>query len=164
MSVLPGARQLRCHCGAPVVLRPASDVCRAARPGEMAYVCSHYPKCDSYVMAKPDNLEPMGCLAGPELRRLRQEAHREFNKIYQHGLKTKRDAYQWLAYITQSSMSHAHIAYLGDYYCRVVIKESKKLLAEDAARRARLDCAVTAAAAVAGAAARRRMADRSTAI
>lgn len=43
---------------------------------------------------------------------------------------TRREAYQWLAYITQAPMSHAHIGHLGEYYCRVVIRESRKLLAQ----------------------------------
>ena len=37
---------------------------------------------------------------------------------------------QWLAYITQAPMFHAHIGHLGEYYCRVVIRESRKLLVQ----------------------------------
>lgn len=95
----------------------------------MAYVCIRYPRCDSYVMAKPDTLEPMGDLAGPELRRLRRAAHISFNRIYESGLMTKRDAYRWLANVAQAPMNHAHISHLGEYYCQVVIQESEKLLA-----------------------------------
>lgn len=124
----PGAQQLRCHCGSLAILRPASEVCKTSRKDAMAYVCSKYPSCDSYVMAHPENLEPMGSLAGPELRKLRQEAHSDFNRLYTSGLMNKRDAYRWLAYITQLPMSHAHIAHMGDYYCRLVIQESKALL------------------------------------
>lgn len=96
----------------------------------MAYVCSKYPACNSYVMACPDTLKPMGSLAGPELRRLRRQAHLSFNRLYKSGLMSKRKAYEWLAYITQSPMSHAHIGHLGDYYCKLVIRESEKRLAE----------------------------------
>ena len=84
--MLPGAGRLRCHCGSPAVLRSADGLCRTHRPGAMAYVCSRYPACDSYVMAHPGTLEPMGSLAGPKLRQLRYAAHREFNKLYQSGL------------------------------------------------------------------------------
>lgn len=122
----------RCSCGCQAVLRPAQEICRRANPGAMAYVCIRYPKCDSYVMAKPDTLEPMGDLAGPELRRLRRAAHLSFNRIYESGLMTKRAAYQWLANTVQAPMSHAHIGHLGEYYCRVVIEESEKLLARRA--------------------------------
>ncbi len=88
-GVLPGDGQLRCHCGSPAVLRSAEGLCRTHRPGAMAYVCSRYPACDSYVMAHPGTLEPMGSLAGPKLRQLRYAAHREFNKLYQSGLMSK---------------------------------------------------------------------------
>lgn len=127
-DILPSAGQLHCHCGSPAMLRPANEVCKSAKEGAMAYMCARYPVCDSYVMAHPGNLEPMGSLAGPELRKLRREAHVNFNRLYTSGLMSKRTAYQWLAYITQSPMSHAHIGYMGDYYCKVIIEESRKLL------------------------------------
>ena len=129
-GVLPGDGRLRCHCGSPAVLRSAEGLCRTHRPGAMAYVCSRYPACDSFVMAHPGTLEPMGSLAGPRLRKLRYAAHQEFNKLYQSGLMSKRDAYQWLAMTVQAPMAHAHIGHLGEYYCQVVIDESRKLLQE----------------------------------
>lgn len=129
-DIYPGVGQLYCHCGSPAVLRPASEVCRTHWQGAMAYVCAKYPACDSYVMACPGTRKPMGSLAGPQLRRLRRQAHLSFNKLYETDLMSKREAYEWLAYITQSPMSHAHIGHLGDYYCRVVIRESEKKLAE----------------------------------
>lgn len=127
-SVLPGTGRLRCHCGSHVVLRDAGDVCRVHREGAKAYVCARYPACNSYVMAHPDTLEPMGSLAGPELRRLRYEAHQQFNRIYESGLMSKQEAYQWLAGVVQAPMRHAHIGHLGDYYCREVIRKSRELL------------------------------------
>lgn len=129
-DIYPGAGQLHCHCGSPAVLRPAAEVCRAHRQGAMAYVCANYPQCDSYVMACAGTLKPMGSLAGPKLRKLRRQAHLSFNKLYETGLMSKRKAYEWLSYITQSPMSHAHIGHLGDYYCGVVIRESEKKLAQ----------------------------------
>lgn len=54
-------------------------------------VCSRYPDCDSFVMAHAKTLKPMGSLAGPELRRLRYNAHKEFNRLYQSGIMSKRE-------------------------------------------------------------------------
>ena len=48
-GVLPGEGRLRCHCGSPAVLRSAEGLCRTHRPGAMAYVCSRYPACDSFL-------------------------------------------------------------------------------------------------------------------
>lgn len=123
-----GAYQVRCHCGRPAVLRNAEGLCRAYRKGEMVYVCSAYPVCDSYVRACPDTLKPLGSLAWPELRRLRFEAHRMFDQLHQTGLMSKAQAYRWLASTVQAPMGHAHIGHLGEHYCKVVIQESEKLL------------------------------------
>ena len=49
---------------------------------------------------------------------------------------TKQAAYQWLANTVQAPMSHAHIGHLGEYYCRVVIEESEKLLARQGRKQA----------------------------
>lgn len=128
-STLPEAGcRLYCHCGRPAVLRDAKEVCRTRREGEKAYVCSGYPACDSFVLAHPNTLEPMGSLAEPELRRLRFEAHRQFGQLHKAGIMTKRQSYQWLAQIVHAPMSHAHIGHLGEYFCKEVIRESEELL------------------------------------
>lgn len=126
---LPAAGcKLYCHCGRPAVLRKAEEVCRTRREGEMAYVCSGYPACNSFVLAHPKTMEPMGSLAGPELRRLRFEAHRQFDQLHKTGIMTKRQSYEWLAQVVHAPMSHAHIGHLGEYYCKEVIRESKAIL------------------------------------
>ena len=51
------------------------------------------------------------------------------------SLMDKQDAYQWLADIISAPMSEAHIGHLGEYYCRQVIQESKKLLEARKGRR-----------------------------
>lgn len=133
-STLPAAgRRLYCHCGRPAVLRDAKEVCRTHREGEKAYVCSGYPACDSFVLAHPDTMEPMGSLAWPELRRLRFEAHRQFVQLHKAGIMTKRQSYQWLAQIVYAPMSYSHIGYLGEYYCKEVIRESEELLRKNQA-------------------------------
>lgn len=121
---------VKCHCGRPAVLRSAEGICKAHRPGAKVYVCSNYPMCDSFVMAHPGTLAPMGTLAPPELRRIRYEAHQQFDQLHKSGLMTRQEAYRWLAYMVQAPMAHAHIGHLGEYYCKIVIKESKKLLAQ----------------------------------
>lgn len=128
-------QQVRCHCGRPAVLRSAEGICRTHRAGEMLYVCSAYPACDSYVCARPDTMEPMGSLAWPKLRRLRFEAHQIFDQLHQNGLMSKAEAYQWLAHTVQAPMGHAHIGHLGEHYCEVVIQESRKLLQNRQRRR-----------------------------
>ena len=94
----------------------------------MLYVCSRFPACDSYVRVHPGTKIPMGTMANRELRALRNEAHHYFDQLYKMGHMSKEDAYQWLASILAAPMGQAHIGLLGEYYCRLVIEESKKVL------------------------------------
>ena len=41
---------------------------------------------------------------------------------------SKQEAYQWLADLIMAPLSEAHIGHLGEYYCKQVIEESRKLL------------------------------------
>ena len=50
-----------------------------------------------------------------------------FNKLYESGMMSKDEAYRWLALITYSPQTYAHIGNMGEYYCKVVIDESRKL-------------------------------------
>ncbi len=131
-------QQLRCHCGCLAVLRPAEEVCKPPFPGAMAYVCSNYPRCDSFVIADPVTKQPRGSLADSNLRRLRYLAHNQFDRLHQSGRMTRKEAYRWLAHVTQSPAGHAHIGHMGAYYCQVVIRESKKLLQDPNANAGRI--------------------------
>ena len=45
-------------------------------------------------------------------------------------------AYQWLADLICAPKSEAHIGYLGEYYCKKVIEESKGMLERSRKKRA----------------------------
>ena len=51
-----------------------------------------------------------------------------FDQLYESGYMSKQDAYQWLADLIMAPLSEAHIGHLGEYYCKQVIEESRKLL------------------------------------
>ena len=119
----------RCpYCGSHSVLRSADGIYRNNSKNTMLYVCSKFPACDSYVRVHPGTKIPMGTMANRQLRALRNEAHHYFDQLYKRGLMSKEDAYQWLASILAAPMGQAHIGLLGEYYCRQVIAESKKVL------------------------------------
>ena len=67
-------------------------------------------------------------MADRTLRELRKEAHRCFDAIYKKGYMTKAEAYMWLSNMLSLPLSQTHIGNFGEYYCEVVLKESKKLL------------------------------------
>lgn len=91
-------------------------------------VCTNYPECDAYVRVHAGTNIPVGSLANHELRTLRRTAHHYFDQLHQSGYMSKQDAYQWLADLIAAPLSEAHIGHLGEYYCKRVIEESRKIL------------------------------------
>ena len=123
------ASQMRCpYCGSPVIYRSADGIYHDNRNDTMLYVCYHYPECDSYVRVHAGTKIPVGSLANHELRSLRRTAHHYFDQLYECGYMSKQEAYQWLADLIMAPLSEAHIGHLGEYYCKQVIEESRKLL------------------------------------
>ena len=125
---IPGMRSMKCpYCGSAVHLRSADGIYKENSSNTQLYVCTKYPVCDAYVRVHPGTTVPVGSLANPQLRALRVKTHRQFDRLHETGLMTKKDAYGWLAHMLQSPMSQAHIGYLSEYYCSLIIKESGKL-------------------------------------
>ena len=117
----------RCpYCGSHTILRSADGIYRENARNDMLYVCKNYPVCDSYVRVQRGTKIPLGTVANRELRELRAEAHRQFDKLYKHGYMSKHDAYQWLGGILSVPAKQAHIAQLSLLSCNLVIREAKK--------------------------------------
>lgn len=126
---IPGMKNMRCpYCGRHVLLRSADGIYKENMQNARLYVCSAYPECDSYVRVHPGTAIPVGSLANGKLRALRRAAHRHFDKLHECGLMSKSDAYNWLAHTLQSPQSQAHIGYLSEYCCNLVISECGKYL------------------------------------
>lgn len=121
--------KIRCpYCGSPAILRSADGIYHNNSNNTNLYVCRNYPECDSYVRVHVGTNIPAGTMANPELRALRAEAHRHFDRIHKNGLMDKEGAYRWLADTLCVPLSQAHIGYLGEYNCKVVIEKSKELM------------------------------------
>lgn len=126
----------RCpYCGGRVELRSADGIYHENAHNTMLYVCNNYPECDAYVRVHAGTKIPVGTMANRQLRTLRRQAHESFDQLHKGGLMSKEDAYCWLADLLGAPLSHAHIGYLGDYYCKTVIEESQKLLQKQSPRR-----------------------------
>lgn len=92
------SRSFRCpHCGAAMILRPASEIYHDAKSDRKLYVCHNYPACNTYVAAHPNTDKPMGVPANGNLRNLRIQAHRKFDLIWKNGIMTREEAYRWFA-------------------------------------------------------------------
>ena len=119
----------RCpYCGNTMLLRSAEGIYRDNSRNTMRYVCRSYPACDAYVRVQPGSNLPLGTMANGKLRALRRETHHYFDQLHKRGIMSKDEAYLWLAEILAVPMSRAHIGMMGEYYCGLVIAESKKLL------------------------------------
>ncbi len=117
----------RCpYCGSHTIYRSADGIYRENTRGEMLYVCKNYPRCDSYVRVQPGTRIPLGTVANRELRELRIEAHRQFDKLHKRGYMSKHDAYQWLGGVLGVTGREAHIGQLSMLSCNLVIREAKK--------------------------------------
>lgn len=117
----------RCpYCGSHTILRSADGIYRENSRREMLYVCKNYPRCDSYVRVQPGTTIPLGTVANRELRELRAEAHRQFDKLHKRGYMSKHDAYQWLSGVLGVTAREAHIGQLSTLSCNLVIREAKK--------------------------------------
>lgn len=117
------------YCGAKAVLRDGKYVHGdLAFPGEKLWVCSHYPKCDSYVTAYDGTNRPPGILANAALRRKRQQTHNILCKLWKERIMTKREAYQWLRFKFGLSEAQAHIDRFLEYSCDEVIRSCQEVL------------------------------------
>ena len=53
------------------------------------WICSNYPKCDSYVGCHKDTNKPLGTLANRELREWRKKAKEPFNRLWKEKIINK---------------------------------------------------------------------------
>jgi len=58
------------------------------------FVCD---KCGNFVGCHPNTKQPLGYIAHPELKRLRQKIHKVIDPIWQSGSITRRDLYRLIS-------------------------------------------------------------------
>ncbi len=121
---------IRCpYCGRNAELRCSSEIYKTDKyEPQMLWVCSGYPECDSYVRCQPGTKIPLGNLANSELRALRREAHKYFDRLYKEGVLSREGAYRWLSDLLCLPMQNVHISCLSEYHCKIVIEKTKEIL------------------------------------
>lgn len=120
---------MRCpYCGAEAELKDASFIYRSNKSKEWGkvWVCSNYPKCDSYVGCHKGTTLPLGRLANEKLRNLKAEAHKQFDPIWKSGLMNRREAYKWLASMLDIPLEDCHMGMFDVKMCQQVISLCKK--------------------------------------
>lgn len=116
------------YCGAEVILRDATFIYHNSKSKDWGnmWVCSNYPKCNSYVGCHQGTSLPLGRLANERLRTLKMEAHKQFDPIWKSGLMNRKDAYKWLSSMLGISMEECHIGLFDIKMCQKVIHLCKK--------------------------------------
>lgn len=111
------------YCGAQALLRPASWVHGKSEQsqGKHLYVCSNWPKCDSYVAAHEGDLTPMGTLANSELRHKRILAHKALAKYQKVTGMDRWATYIWLEGKLGLDQRSTHIGLFSEETCNEVI-------------------------------------------
>lgn len=111
------------YCGAIVELKDATYIYHKSQAkswGKM-WVCSNYPKCNSYVGCHKGTTLPLGRLANERLRTLKMEAHKQFDPIWKSGLLSRKEAYKWLADMLDIPQDECHIGMFDIKMCQKVI-------------------------------------------
>lgn len=119
------------YCGYTAVLKRAQDIYGEDTKwiaDEFVYVCKNYPHCDSYISTKRGTKIPKGTMANGDLRHLRIQAHRVFDRIWLSGLMDQSAAYRWMQSKFNLTPSDAHIAKLSNYMCGKLIEASNEFL------------------------------------
>lgn len=91
----------------------------------MLYLCR---KCDAYVGVHSGTNRAKGRLANKELRALKIDAHKYFDKIWRDKHMSRNEAYLWLSKQLKIPHEYTHIGMFNPNTCLVVISVCKKYL------------------------------------
>lgn len=122
-------QQIYCpYCNAPAFLRPAYTVhsVKTINSKSYVYLCSRWPKCDSYVSAHQKSRQPMGTLADKTLRRKRILAHRALEQYRVQNHMEKWAVYLWLQGKLGLTETQTHIGMFSEQMCEQVIRLCKQ--------------------------------------
>lgn len=84
------------------------------------HCCNGHPS--AYVGCHQGTIKPLGVLANAELRKAKSAAHAAFDPIWRDGLKTRQNAYKWLAGQMKLPKSETHIGMFSVEQCNQVVK------------------------------------------
>ncbi len=110
----------KCHCGSDAVYHKSDAVIYGRQYSSRGvYVCSQYPKCDSYVGCHP-NKSPLGVLKDKKGRELAKACHKIFDRYwnacleYKHRVVGRNDAYRYLASQLKMPVNECHFGMMNN--------------------------------------------------
>lgn len=109
------------YCGSSVILTSNAEIYGREYGNRKCYKCT---KCDSYVGVHTGSIIPLGTLANSELRKWRNKAHIEFDKLWKGNTKkmSRGMAYKWLSDKMNLKQDETHIALFNVEQCKECIK------------------------------------------
>ena len=105
-------------CGTEMVLMKMPN-------GDDYYGCTHSEngiRCRGNVSCHPGTTNPMGIPATEDVRRLRTECHKGFDRLWKYGYYTRTGAYVWLARWMGIPEYKAHIGSFDKEQCLRLLK------------------------------------------
>lgn len=128
IDIIPIPTKCR-YCGSPVVLTSNSEIYGREYGNGKCYLCRN---CKAFVGVHTGTIIPLGTLANSELRKARNKAHSEFDKLWKCSTKimTRYNAYNWLSQKLNLNLKDTHIALFEKEQCEQVIKLVKEKLGE----------------------------------
>ncbi len=86
------------------------------------YICSNFPKCNSFVGVHKNSNKPLGSLANEELRFWRKKAHSTLDPFWQNKTIKRSEAYELVQTALGLPKEKAHIAMLDVDQCKRLIE------------------------------------------
>lgn len=109
------------YCGSLAPLGDGSGVSGYEDRDVSLYVCSNYPQCDAYVGVYPGDHWPRGTLANAELRHWREQAQRQFDRLWQDGAMSRAQADRYLQDLMGTKPPQSDIGMLSLEQCQRLI-------------------------------------------
>lgn len=115
------------YCGNGVVFTSNAEIYGREYGNGKCYLCRN---CKAFVGVHTGTIIPLGTLANDALRKARNKAHNEFDKLWKQPTRIMKrlDAYKWLSKKMGLKLEETHIALFEIEQCEKVIELVKKKL------------------------------------
>lgn len=113
------------YCGSDVVLTSNSEIYGKEYGNGKCYLCRN---CKAFVGIHTGTTIPLGTLANNDLRKARNNAHKEFDKLWKQPTRimSRYAAYKWLSNKMNLRIEETHIAWFEIEQCEKVIELVKE--------------------------------------
>ncbi len=130
------------YCQSEAVLKDTSEIYKSGVSYGLAWICSNYPECDSYVGCHKGTANPLGRMANKELRTAKSAAHIAFDRLWKEKMRLDKCSkgrargagYEWLSKVTGIPAGECHIGMMDADRCLQVVRacqNTKASMADD---------------------------------